>query len=479
MRLAFAALAAVTLVRLAVAGLTPLSADEAYYWIWSRALAPGYLDHPPMVALWIRAGTALFGDTAFGVRLLGPLGCAVGSALLAWAGEDLLGDRRAGVRAAVLLNATLLFAIGSVTMTPDTPLLLFWVAAVWSLGRLVRSGAGGWWLAAGLFAGLACASKYTGFFLPAGIAVWALATPWGRRWLTTPWPWSGAFIGLLVFAPVIAWNAAHGWASFEKQGGRAGAWDAGRAAQFVGELVAGQVGLATPLVFLLCMAGIVLAVRRWRDPRFLLLASLSALPVLIFLQHALGDRVQGNWPAIIYPAAAIAAAALTAPFWRRMYRPAVWLGAVLTALVYVQAAFAPFPLPFRADPTLLRLAGWDTMAGEVDAARRAAGADFIAADGYGPASELAWHLPPGDVVVGLEPRWSLFALPGAAVEGQTGLLVRSARRGDDIDMRPWSSITEVGRIARGRGGFTAEEFRLFRVTARASEAAAVVLPRPR
>ncbi|NVN13106.1 4-amino-4-deoxy-L-arabinose transferase, partial [Nguyenibacter vanlangensis] len=57
------ALAAVTVLRLVVAGCSGLSPDEAYYWVWSRALAPGYLDHPPMVAVWIRAGCALFGDT--------------------------------------------------------------------------------------------------------------------------------------------------------------------------------------------------------------------------------------------------------------------------------------------------------------------------------------------------------------------------------------------------------------------------------
>ncbi len=60
----------------------PLAPDEAYYWVWSRALAAGYLDHPPMVALWIRAGTALAGDTPLGIRLLGPLSAPLGSLLL-------------------------------------------------------------------------------------------------------------------------------------------------------------------------------------------------------------------------------------------------------------------------------------------------------------------------------------------------------------------------------------------------------------
>ena len=52
------ALAVLTAVRLLVAACTPLSPDEAYYWVWSQVLQPGYLDHPPMVALWIWLGTS-------------------------------------------------------------------------------------------------------------------------------------------------------------------------------------------------------------------------------------------------------------------------------------------------------------------------------------------------------------------------------------------------------------------------------------
>ena len=61
---------ALVLVRLVAAAFTPLTFDEAYYWMWSKALAGGYYDHPPMVALVIRAGTLIAGDTAFGVRLV-------------------------------------------------------------------------------------------------------------------------------------------------------------------------------------------------------------------------------------------------------------------------------------------------------------------------------------------------------------------------------------------------------------------------
>ena len=131
-RWALTALIALTLLRLVVAASVPLAPDEAYYWVWSRALAPGYPDHPPMVAIWIRIGTMLAGDSALGVRLLGPIAVAIASLLLVDAADRLLPGRRAGLRAAALLNATLLFGVGSVLMTPDAPLLTFWTACLWA-----------------------------------------------------------------------------------------------------------------------------------------------------------------------------------------------------------------------------------------------------------------------------------------------------------------------------------------------------------
>ena len=471
-----AALALLTGVRLVVAGFAPLSPDEAYYWVWSRALAPGYLDHPPMVALWIGFGTLLAGDTPLGVRLLGPLSAALGSVLLARAAADLLPGRGAGLAAAALLNATLLLGVGAVTMTPDTPLLLFWTAALWAMARLLRTGRGAWWLAVGAACGLALASKYTAALLGAGIALWLLH-PSQRRWLATPWPWAGGALALALFAPVVAWNAGNGWASFAKQGGRVGDWTPGRALTFEAELLGGQVGLATPLVFALCVAGCVAAARRLRDPAWALLAALTLPGAAVFAQHALGDRVQGNWPAVLYPAACVAAAGLGAGWAGRLRRPAVALGLALTALVYVQATFAPLALPRRLDVTLVRLAGWDALARDA-AALRAPGDAFVAAESYGLASMLAFHRP-GVPVLGAEERWAGFNLPPplAGVAGQPGLLVLSNRRREPPNPVYWVSATEIGQLVRGRGGVTAEEYSVYRVVPR--EGAAIrALPRP-
>ena len=70
-RLAIALIAFLITLRAIMAAALPLSADEAYYWLWSKHLAAGYFDHPPAIAWLIHAGTALFGDTPLGVRFAG------------------------------------------------------------------------------------------------------------------------------------------------------------------------------------------------------------------------------------------------------------------------------------------------------------------------------------------------------------------------------------------------------------------------
>jgi hypothetical protein len=503
--LACAALAALTGLRLLIAATVPLSPDETYYWVWSRALAGGYLDHPPMVALWIRAGTTLTGSSALGIRLLAPLAAGVGSLLVWHAGERLLPGRQAGLIAACLLNATLVLGIGAVMMTPDTPLLFFWVCALWAMSQLAVGGRPAWWLAVGLFTGLAFDSKYTGAFLVLGTALWLLIA--GRNWLARPWPWLGGAVGLAASTPVLYWNAAHDWVSFAKQGGRLDEWRVGRSAQYLLELIAGQVGLATPLVFVLCVAGIVAAGRsawRARDPAATLLAAMTVPPVLVFLEHALGERVQGNWPAIVYPAGVLAAAGLLhfrrrgehrtlaladgAP-WRavpaaerpamqerRIYPAAILLGLAITGLVYLHATLGLLPIAIRYDPVALQLAGWPDLVRQIESVREKTGAAFIAADQYGIASQIAFWRPAHVRTVALGQRWRLFNLPPARIAGTTGLLVRSTRRGELSQPLPWAQLKLISVAQRAYNRVPVETYLIYQISPTADPTGAAALP---
>src|SRR5213595_2825392 len=81
-------------LRLIVAAFTPITFDEAYYWMWSKHLAGGYYDHPPMVAVVIRLGTMLAGDTELGVRLVSVLLAIPMSFAVYRTAELLFGGRR-------------------------------------------------------------------------------------------------------------------------------------------------------------------------------------------------------------------------------------------------------------------------------------------------------------------------------------------------------------------------------------------------
>jgi 4-amino-4-deoxy-L-arabinose transferase-like glycosyltransferase len=470
------ALLAVTALRLWAAWRAPLSADEAYYWLWSHLPAASYLDHPPMVAVWIGIGRAVAGDTALGVRLLGPISALFGTLLLARAAEDLAPGARAGVMAGVLFNATLVCNAGAVVITPDTPLLFFWMACLAALARLVRTGHAYWWLAVGAAGGLALDSKYTAFLLAGGIAVWLVAVPSARRWWRAWQLWAGAGLALALFAPVVVWNAGHGWVSFAKQGGRTGDWQPAQAVGHLGELLGGQIGLATPVLAVVFGLAMLRAMRgAWRrEAAAGLLACVTVLPALAFVQHAIGGRVQANWPAVIYPGAALAAACLPGTGWRdaRWWRAGAALGGVLSALVLVQAAVAPVRLPRALDFTLIRLAGWQDLAGAVFVAQAGAGADFVAADEYGLASELAFRLR--TEVVGLDRRWAYFNVKRDDVGERTGILVRSEREYGPPNPRPWTQMTPLAEVARGRNGVVAETYRLFLVRGKVGQRAAVL-----
>jgi 4-amino-4-deoxy-L-arabinose transferase-like glycosyltransferase len=458
-----AALAALTVLRLLLAATIPLSPDETYYWIWSVHLQPGYFDHPPMVAYWIRAGTSLFGNTPLGVRLLGPLAAACGSVFLWDAGEHFLPKRHAGLIAAGLFNATILLGVGSIIMTPDTPLVFFWTAALAGLARLQATRDAYWWVAIGAAAGAALLSKYTGLLLIGGIFFWLVSRAEGRAQLLSPWPWAGVVVAALIFAPDLYWNAAHGWVSYVKQGGRVEGFDAARSAGFLIELVVGQIGLATPIAFGLAVLGF------WRiggtiEPGPRILLWLTLLPALVFLEHVFTGRVQANWPAVMFPSASLAAGFVGQPVLAKWLRPALGLGFGLTVLVYAQAIAAPFPIPAAHDPAALQLSGWQGLADGVAATKPA----FVTSDEYAVASELAFDLPATIAVAGYDRRWQYFDLQTADLPSDTeGILV--TRRTD----APCPVV--VGMVFRRRSGDEITPYRLCRF---AATPGMVLIPHP-
>src|SRR6201990_927797 len=172
--IAIIVIAAMTALRIAYAGLIELRTDEAYYWTWSKEHVLSFLDHPPMIAWFIRFGTAIFGDTNLGVRFAGIVAMLITQGLLADIARRVTHDFRAVVLAVLMPEAAVYYGLLMGKIAPDRALIPFAVEVVWAVGVRAPGGCAGWWLAAGIFAGLALLSKFTALMLAPDVLAFML-----------------------------------------------------------------------------------------------------------------------------------------------------------------------------------------------------------------------------------------------------------------------------------------------------------------
>ena len=463
---------ALVALRLVGATWTPLTFDEAYYWTWSKHLAFGYYDHPPGVAVVIRLGTMIAGDTELGVRLVSillalPMSFAVYSTAVI-----LFGGRRVAATATILLNVTLMAAVGTLIVTPDSPLLVASSFIVLTLAKVLETGRGAWWLAVGAAVGAALLSKYTALFFGPAILIWLVSVPKLRRWLISPWPYLGGLVSLLIFSPVILWNADHQWVSFIKQLGRSRIEDFKPA--FLGELVPTQVAFATPLVFILGVMGLYALLKRdggASAARGLINAIFWTI-VLYFVWHSLHARVEANWFAPVYPVFAIAAAvAANLTRWNKHQQRIVdfclrWAaptGILMFALLIVQANTGALS-GYRRDATVRSVGvGWGELAAGIEAVRARTGAACVLAPDYGTTSWLAFYLPKGTCVAQLTQRirWINTPEPDPAQLSGKLLFVDELRPGGQPVLKEaFAQVERVAELPRKRGPLTIETYAL-------------------
>jgi len=206
-------------LRLIYSAQVELLPEEAYYWNYARHLDIGYLDHPPLVAWLIRVGTALFGDTEFGVRV-GALCCGAAVSIFVFRLTRNLFGAPSALLALALVQILPFFFLSGILMTPDAPLTAAWAASLYFLERALIAGRSRAWLWAGLSMGVGLLSKYTIGLLGVGTFGFMLLDPGSRRWFRRWEPYAAILIAAAVFAPVIIWNAQHDWASFAFQTSR-------------------------------------------------------------------------------------------------------------------------------------------------------------------------------------------------------------------------------------------------------------------
>lgn len=464
-------LAASTLVRLALGAVIPLYADEAYYWEWSRRLAFGYFDHPPVIAWLVATGTALLGDTPLGVRLLPILAGSSGGLAVALTVRQIAGAT-AGRFAAVIISVMPLAAGGLVLATPDAPLFGAGAFTLYAVTRAVDPAAVPrdvlrYWLLAGVAVGVAMASKLSGVLIPVGVFVAFVLEPSLRRHFTSSGPWLAVGVASVMMIPILVWNAQHDWISIRFQL-QHGLGTSGRDAWLTREamLVVVQAALVSPILFALYLRSIVAGWRAPRDPARFVLAAVASVAVALFVISATRRSVEPNWLASAWLPGMILLASARPAKRSRWELTGVALAAALSAVALTHVVVPFLPVRPRGDSTL-KSHGWEALASVVDSTRTAlAGrAPMVVTNRYQDAALLAFHLKGHPMVQSLNlgarrnqyELWSRFEQ--RAEPGATMLLVLDARSESDSSLpssvrRLAPHFTEIARgplvaIARG------------------------------
>jgi 4-amino-4-deoxy-L-arabinose transferase-like glycosyltransferase len=467
--IAIVVIAAMTALRIAYADLIELRTDEAYYWTWSKESAASFLDHPPMIAWLIRLGTAIFGDTLLGVRFGGLVAMLVTELLLADIAWRVTRDIRAVAFALLMMEAALYYGLLMAKIAPDVALIPFAVAMIWALVRLAESRDSRWWLAAGLFAGLSLLSKFTVVMWLPAVGAFALVPDWRWRWLRSPYPYLAGAIAVVVFLPVLIWNAEHDWASFRFQLVRATSVHE-ISLRTVGDYIGLQFGLVGFVLLPVVLSALVLTAWRGfrtREPVAVLLSTAVLVPFLYFLWKSLTLRVGDTWPMFMWPAGFAAAAinVVMLPrenFSARMIKAtnffatlAIAIGIATVVLVFLYSVAAPWNLFGRADP-IGGEAGYAPVVARAQEELQKTGATWIATTDYRTYAVLRWYFNGRVPVVQINERGRFqgFADPGMdRIRGHAGLYV--AREPDNL-LPLWSltdakrePLSRVDRVWRG------------------------------
>jgi hypothetical protein len=390
--------------------------DEAYYFQWGQHLALSYFDHAPLQG-WMQAlGGALFGFTTLGLRVMNQV-TLLGSGLIfwAWAGR-LEPDDRVNLFwtvSAVYLASPLILGITTLAY-PDHWLMFLCLASMHYFGLFLGERLGG---RAGLYRhlyagaallGLAALAKYNAVTLGVALAGFIVVHPKLRSLLRDIHLYAAALVSVAMLSPVLAWNAANGFASlaFQLYGrygpGGPGDWGAFSLERFLPFAVLTILYLGVALIPALVafyarpagtgFRGALVGLAKWTFA----VSTLTISAISFFAKGA------PHWNIV----ALIGFVPLAALFirWRWLLWLHLLLGVVAMGVASVYfASYPTFSSEILGDREAASYYGYDQVARRMTELRDEHDAAGLASIFYGGASKLAFGAGPGVFVTSLAP----------------------------------------------------------------------------
>jgi undecaprenyl-diphosphatase len=354
----------IVLFKIFLSATTSLHPDEAYYWLWSQNLAFGYYDHSPMVAWFIKI-TTLFSNSELFVRFSSIIVTIILS-ILTWKFVKKIFNETVACASVVVLNTLPLMLVGSVIITPDTPVFLFLAFSVYFLWRLVESNEVKYWYIIGLFFGLSLLSKYTAILFVLSLVTYMLLD--GRiKWLKNKHFYFMFIVAFITFLPVIIWNSQNEWVSFAFQF-KHGLSNNKLHLKYIFEYLGTQCLIAGPFIFI---SGIIASISYLKSKntiykhKQLFLFSFSIPIIAIFIFTALKRYPGANWPASGYFAFSIMTAQYLFSAKSELKKKILLIGVsfnfVVSILLGLHIKYAIFPIyKFSRDAAIADATNWFT-----------------------------------------------------------------------------------------------------------------------
>lgn len=256
-----------TIIRFFIAFFTNLGIDEAYYFAYGLRLEWSYFDHPPMIALLVRASSFVSGNfSAIELRAL-PLIIGTLNLLLIFHIGKIIKDSLTGLYAALLFSASFYGSVISGTFVlPDNPLTFFWLLSLLFGVKFFYAEKRRWQYLYffALAAGLAFLSKYSALALWFGILCIALKIK-KLALLKQPHLYLAGILSLVLFLPVFVWNANNDFASFSFHGNRLSISDIKLHFDYFASELAGQIFYNNPINIVIMISCLVYFFRHKND----------------------------------------------------------------------------------------------------------------------------------------------------------------------------------------------------------------------
>ncbi len=289
-----------TLLKLLLLDKFGLTDDESHYWQYAQHLDFSYYDHPGMVGYLIYLSTKIFGNNYYGVRTPA-IFCFLIACFYFYKLVKEIFNSKIAFMSAFLLNVIPIAFVGSIITLPDAPVGMFWMMYMFYFYKFIISKDSWFLYICGVILGAAFISKYNAIFLFIGSLLIFFFDKELRKLLIKK-DFYIFLINILIFSsPLILWNIAHSFASFQYQFLNRVSQKSSISLLTFLENFGYQSAYISPIVFLLLWYTIFYSIlNHSKDKKYNFFLYFALPGVLLFNLLGFKNKILPHWPAISY-----------------------------------------------------------------------------------------------------------------------------------------------------------------------------------